>query len=797
VTGWGVIFARDADPALQEALQELLAWREEKAGERFRLFWGEDGYRPGERADQFLQRHGADIGRLDLDLAPYYLLVVGSPNEIPFDFQYQLARIYAVGRLYFDHLGEYAQYAHNVVAAESQSLCLPKKINVFSPTHDNDTATRQVTERYVKPFADELRDAHGDWLIQADTGEQATKGRLGQLLGKDETTSFLFTSGHGLMFGPGSDKQESFQGAIVCADWPGPVRGSGALQPEQYFAAVDVTDDVNLLGTIILMFGECTAGTPYKENFARRQGREARELARQPFLARLPQRLLSLSQGGALAVIGHVDTNWIYSWTGLLGQGRKERDSRRNIFMQFSNRLFAGHPVGSALGDFGQQYQELASIWADMELRSLSGEDVDRLEHVDVETAMIDIRNYIIIGDPAVRLMVGEDDNEEQIEEGAGGPPEAPARLKVAPVMATQGLKFHPDDILGEWWRPSGESVLTLCGDGVYRLWEVDGTGFKTLEALSRSRPTFVRWSPDGQRIATANRKGDVSLWRADSGELERPLAGLWEPAGHVDWRPDSKMVAISGLFSAALSIVDVDSGQLANELKGDTLAVRWSCWSPAQDGQILAVEETGRLRLWDSSGGSLLATVGEDLGQELRIAWSPSARYLAFSSDVQRRGTFLARVWDTQAGEVAQLLRGHDRPIVAMIWLPSSDSRLVILDNAGQLRLWDVSEGELLASQTVGADSAEKIAVSHDDKIVLVDDQAVLVVETNDLDEFFKAEQGQFESWTAFRGPYVSVAWSPANNGQLMLVRGRVVQSTLVRGRALRIVDRKMASGD
>ncbi|MGD8584340.1 MAG: C25 family cysteine peptidase [Chloroflexota bacterium] len=792
-TGWGVIFARDADPALQEALQELLDWRQEQAGERFRLFRQEDGHRPGERADQFLQRHGADIGRLDLDLVPYYLLIVGSPNEIPFDFQYQLARTYAVGRLYFDHLGEYAQYAHNVVAAESRLMRLPKRANLFSPTHDNDMATRRVAERFVEPFAAALKETHGDWQIQADIGEQATKARLGELLGEGKAASFLFTSGHGLMFSLGNDQQEAFQGAVVCADWPGPVKGSGALQPEHYFAAADVTDAATLLGAIVFMFGEFTAGTPHKENFARRQGREARELARQPFLARLPQRLLSLPEGGALAVIGHIDNAWMYSWTGLSGQAR--RDSRRNIFMQFSKRLFAGHPVGSALGDFGQQYQELASIWADMELRSLSGEDVDRLEHVNVETAMVDIRNYIIIGDPAVRLMT--DDEEE--EEEAGALPEAPARITVAPVTATQGLKFHPDDILSEWWRPSGESILTLCGDGMYRLWEVNGTGFKTLEALSRSRPTFARWSPDGQRIATVDRKGGVSLWRADSGELERTLAGLWQPAGHVDWHPDGKMMAISGLYSAALSIVDADSGDLANELEGDVFAVRWSCWSPAQDRQILAVEETGRLRLWDSSDNSLLATIGEDLGQEILVAWSPSARYLAFSSDVQRRGTFLARIWDTQAGEVSQLLREHDHPIVAMSWFPGDDLRLMTLDNAGQLRLWHAGKGELLASQRVSADSDEKIAVSQHGKIALVDNQAVLVLETNDLDEFFKAEKGQFESWTAFRGPYVSAAWSPANASQLMLVRGRAVRAnmhkpTLVRGRALRITEPEVA---
>ena len=48
-TGWGVIFAADADPRVQEALGELLTHRAAKAKERYRVFAGEkDGYRPGD-----------------------------------------------------------------------------------------------------------------------------------------------------------------------------------------------------------------------------------------------------------------------------------------------------------------------------------------------------------------------------------------------------------------------------------------------------------------------------------------------------------------------------------------------------------------------------------------------------------------------------------------------------------------------------------------------------------------------------------------------------------------------------
>lgn len=401
--GWGVIFPSSADPGpLREALAPLLDLRREQAGKRhehfFREFVGEDGYHESESKVAFLARHGAGPGPADPERVPYYLLLVGDPETIPFSFQYQLDVQYAVGRLCFDEIEDYRRYAESVVAAESGVTGRRPRACFFAPANPGDSATGSTKAHLVQPVAAGVRRSQPAWNVETVLGEEATRGRLGSLL--DEAPAFLFTACHGLGFPAGDPYQRERQGSLVCQDWPGP--DPGGIDREHYFAAEDLGAQAHVHGLIAFCFACFGAGTPRWDDFTPKSQGPRRELAPGAFLGRLPQRLLGHPRGGALAVIGHVERAWGFSlvWPGTGPQ--------IGTFESALRCLLDGKPVGWAMEVFNQRYAELASDLA-AEVDSLAfGKKLDERVIADLWTASHDARNYTIIGDPAVRVVAKE-----------------------------------------------------------------------------------------------------------------------------------------------------------------------------------------------------------------------------------------------------------------------------------------------------------------------------------------------------------------------------------------------------
>lgn len=402
--GWGVIFARD-DPdreRLEDALQPLIQLRRDEAG---------DAYKPGLEYHkgwswrQFLQHHDAPRAPVDPSFMPYYLLIAGGPDVIPFEFQYGLGMQYAVGRLCFDDIADYAHYARAVVRhAKHESTRRQRRASFWATANPGDRATPIALDHLVTPIADDLGESRPTWEVERHLAGDATRARAKALLSGD-TGALLFTASHGGTIRPGhSDRQRALTGALVSQEWS---RRDGEVAPEHYVTAGDIADDADLSGTAVFLFACMGGGCPRVDSF---RGQLLASGVVSPgdtwtdhdFVAAMPKRLLSLAGGPALSVVAHVDFAYSNSFRYAVGAARHGKDTA--AYRHYLRSMAARAPVGHAMAGFGQAYGSDAVALTDA-LRELGqGADPEVQELTRLWRNVNDLRGWIVLGDPAVRI---------------------------------------------------------------------------------------------------------------------------------------------------------------------------------------------------------------------------------------------------------------------------------------------------------------------------------------------------------------------------------------------------------
>lgn len=108
--------------------------------------------------------------------------------------------------------------------------------------------------------------------------------------------------------------------------------------------------------------------------------------AAKPITAKLPQKLMTLPQGGMLASLGHVDRAWASSFQSKMGITRTQG------FRDVLSRLMVGHRVGCTTDQFNNQWDLIGSELVDALKDQKYGKKIRENELSALQTARDDCR---------------------------------------------------------------------------------------------------------------------------------------------------------------------------------------------------------------------------------------------------------------------------------------------------------------------------------------------------------------------------------------------------------------------
>ncbi|KAJ5760948.1 WD40 repeat-like protein [Penicillium odoratum] len=271
-----------------------------------------------------------------------------------------------------------------------------------------------------------------------------------------------------------------------------------------------------------------------------------------------------------------------------------------------------------------------------------------------------------------------------------------------SPLLQT----FESDQVLyGAAFSPDGKLVASSAAC-LYD--SATGTLLKTLDVFSEDkedsiRGTTVTFSQDGKRVISISLGGWLRVWDVSSGllitEVKSSVRG-----GTPHWRLFShdKTLAVALLNSNTVEVIDIANGLLLKTFQPHG-GVSVSSLALSRDGQTLAsASETGVTQLWNAVAITPKRELRRHYGElmlKTRLAFSPDGNILAAWSN-----RYPISLWDPASGELLGEIPGwfHDACFLpdSKVLLMSCDSEG---DDAGFVKLWDVSSGKLVKTIEAG----------------------------------------------------------------------------------------------
>jgi hypothetical protein len=354
-------------------------------------------------AGKDLSTTGSAIGTRSVEL-PKYLLIVGSPAEIPWQLQYVLSAQRGVGRLDLPEEG-LGRYVDALLSGWRGAAADPKKAVVWSVVHDggditavmNSLIARRVHQQLVSDR--DLGEAGARFLDATVDPGLATHQALAQALATDHP-ALVVTTSHGKTGPLGADpavRAEMTRDLGLLVD-----QGFKVLDPDALLAAWQPE------GAIWYAHACCSAGSSSDSAFAGLfdSGDKIEQVlsavaALGDLTAPLPRRLLG-AERPLRAFIGHVEPT--FDWT--LKETLNEQPLTTELIRSIHPGLYLGEPPGLAFERWQSQADAFHRLASELDALVTSG-NLPGEEALFPRLAWRDVESTVILGDPTAALAVG------------------------------------------------------------------------------------------------------------------------------------------------------------------------------------------------------------------------------------------------------------------------------------------------------------------------------------------------------------------------------------------------------